>query len=132
MFEKSIPLTEPIPPCIHIEALLSFMSFQTKSLIRFFYESVNHYLPSLDPDTGHCVVHNDISDCYVGDTSFGTVFTKATNADSMPWSTIHIVNIHIGATGLNRNTIVSWKNRGKSTILRPDIYEFYNDFFDYN
>lgn len=65
------------------------------------------YLPGLDSDTVHCVVHHDISHSYVRDTCFCIVFSKPPDAYPMPRPTVHIVYVHVCTASLYRHAVIA-------------------------
>lgn len=80
------------------------------------------YLPGLDSDTSHCAVHVDIPNCYIWDTCFGVVPPKATYADPMARSTVHIVYVYIWASCLDWDAVIACVTQAK-TPMSTNIWD---------
>jgi hypothetical protein len=73
----------------------------------YLYVCAQAYLPGLDPDTIHGSEHVDISYCNIRYTCFCVVPAQSAYADSMAWSTIHIVYIYVAASCLDGDAVVT-------------------------
>lgn len=72
------------------------------------WKFTGRYLPSLDPDCGHSIMHVNVSNSNICNTSLGIIPAKSTYTYSMPGPTIQAVYIYIRTSRLDRHAIIPY------------------------